>query len=274
MTELKHYLRMIKNPDFDPMPIEEEREIVRLAANGNSKAFEKVVKSCQRFIIAAAAKHKGIDFDDLIQIGNEALISSFRTFDYQKFIEGKCNRFLTYAARRIYQAMALAAKKNTTELNMSESVIKKMLRLSSKVAETGEEDDNTILKIAKSLRIQNALARRLYLCAMPSTSLEAVASGDDKGSIKDTLKSADDVEDEIIKKIEVEKVLAAMSVLSPIEKKIITDFYGLGPESEINFSEIGKKYGFSREWARHVHHRGIEKIKQEIANQEGETDDF
>lgn len=84
-------------------------------------------------------------------------------------------------------------------------------------------------------------------------------------SIIDVLKTpSPDFVEEIDKKDNIDLLKKYISVLSPREKKIIADRYGLGGKDELTQKMIAKKMGISRSYVSRIEKRAITKILREF----------
>jgi len=85
-----------------PLSEEEEEHCLRLFAQGDEEARNKLIEHNLRLVahISKKFENTGIDRDDLISIGSIGLIKAVNTFTL-----GKGSRLSTYAARCIENAM-------------------------------------------------------------------------------------------------------------------------------------------------------------------------
>ena len=85
-----------------PLPAKEERDCLRLIAEGDKDAKNKLIEHNLRLVVHIIKKYYAGagDQDDLISIGTIGLIKAVSTFDYTKG-----TRFATYASRCIENAM-------------------------------------------------------------------------------------------------------------------------------------------------------------------------
>jgi len=76
------------------LSLEEEKELIVKAQDGDKAAFEKIIIANQRLVVKEVLKYyfKGDNFLDLINEGNKGLIEALRRFDLSRQ-----NRFYTYA---------------------------------------------------------------------------------------------------------------------------------------------------------------------------------
>lgn len=243
----------------------DEMHLLELAAKGDKKAIEKIVKANQGFIVACAQKFRNsLPLDDLIQVGNEALILSFGTFDIEKFRRANCSRFITYAARRIRQAMLKAVISEDFEFSASEQIAIRILTLKRAI----ESKESLSMKDFAQLERETGISKKLIKKYLPfACSLANIQIGSSEAPkiVEANIKApGKDLEDSVLEKIDAEKVLKNFGVLTELEKNVVVEYYGLGLSSPKTFKDIGKTLGYTREWPRKLFQSAIKKLRDEI----------
>lgn len=265
--------RGVRQKDYQVLTVAKESELLEAAAKGDRKAVEKLVKSNQGFITDCAKKFcRAVPLSDLVQIGNEALILSFRTFDMKKFHGAHCSRFITYAARRIVQAMRKAAISESFPFSASEFTAAKILKVKSEVDKLDGFKDSDFLALEQKTGIKQKLIKKY------SRSLFSVSRIQNEDFEQDAPKCIEsniiaegvNLDDFIPAKIDIEKVLKNFDVLSDIEKKVLRRIYGFEGKPE-TLQQIAIDFDCSREWVRQIHKKAIAKLKKIL---EGEADVF
>lgn len=263
----------VRQKDYQVLTAAEESELLAAAAKGDKKAVEKLVKSNQGFIMDCAKKFCwAVPFADLVQIGNEALILSFKTFDIKKFRNMHCSRFITYAARRIKQSMHSVAINESFPFSASESTAKKILKVKREIEKLDGLKDSDFLALEQKTGIKQKLIKKY------SRSLFSVSRIQNEDFEQDTPKCIEaniiaegvNLDDFIPAKIDIEKVLKNFDVLSDIEKKVLRRIYGFEGKPE-TLQQIAIDFDCSREWVRQIHKKAIAKLKKIL---EGESDVF
>lgn len=243
----------------------DEMHLLELAAKGDKKAIEKIVKANQGFVVACAQKFRNsMPLDDLIQVGNEALILSFQTFDLEKFRRANCSRFITYAARRIRQAMLKAVISEDFEFSASEQIATRILTLKRAI----EGKESLSMKDFAQLERETGISKKLIKKYLPfACSLANIQIGSSEAPkiVEANIKApGKDLEDSVLEKIDAEKVLKNFGVLTELEKNVVVEYYGLGLSSPKTFKDIGKTRGHTREWPRKLFQSAIKKLRDEI----------
>jgi RNA polymerase primary sigma factor len=95
----------------------EEKELIKLAQQGNLKAWDRLIKHNIKLVISIAKKYtqQGLSFEDLIQEGMVGLVTAIQKFDLNKTHEGKPLALSTYATWWIRQHITRAIA-NTSRL--------------------------------------------------------------------------------------------------------------------------------------------------------------
>ena len=106
------------------LSIEEERTLAKLIATGDELALEKLVTHNLRFVVKTIKNtptwhHSGVDMEDLMGFGNEALLLAAKKWKPQEDI-----RFISYARKVIL-----------TEVNRGVANTKNLIRLPVNVTE-------------------------------------------------------------------------------------------------------------------------------------------
>ena len=116
---------------------EEEKELGRKIAQGDETARKRLAEGNLKLVVSLAKHYKGrgVPLLDLIQEGNMGLMHAAEKFDYQKE-----NRFSTYAAWWIKEAMTRAIDQQSREIRVPVHVAENM----KKVQKTARELQQTL----------------------------------------------------------------------------------------------------------------------------------
>ena len=126
MTEpLKIYLKEIGRIPL--LTAEEELELGRQIAEGDTEARRKMEEANLRLVVAVAKHYagKGMQFMDLIQEGNIGLMRAVEKFDYTKG-----SKFSTYAVWWIKEAILRALDSQSREIRVPVRVAQNMNKIS------------------------------------------------------------------------------------------------------------------------------------------------
>jgi RNA polymerase primary sigma factor len=121
-NSLSDYMKSLYG--IEPLTIEQERELCSKIAQGDEAALEKMVTHNLRFVVTTVKNtptwhHSGVDMEDLIGLGNEALLLAAKKWQPMDDI-----RFISYARQVIL-----------TEVNRGVANTKNLIRLPVNVTE-------------------------------------------------------------------------------------------------------------------------------------------
>lgn len=218
---LKAYLKDINRTDL--LSDAEELILGKKIKNGGTEAkiaIKKLVKANLRFVVSKARKYDGLGLTllDLIQEGNKGLIRAAEGFDVSKG-----NKFTTYAAHWIDQAIKRGIADNGRTIKITEGRIQKTAALNKSIHElsailkkTPNEDE---ISEYTELGITHIREKRHYPCE--TTSLETPIGEDSNAKLGDVIQYINtqlhhekSAEQELRKRLK-----GAIRELSPKQKK-------------------------------------------------------
>ena len=278
-STLDQYLREINRVPL--LTVEEERRLARQFRDGGDKrAGHRLVEANLRFVVKVAFEYRsyGLRMADLIQEGNIGLMKAVQKFDPAKEI-----RLISYAVwwirayiqNHILKSWSLV-KIGTTQaqrkLFFSLARTRHEIERLTPGAGLGEESVDVAL-VAKRLKVrtsdvvemtQRMEGRDLSLDAPvadgTSTHLEFTAADGDGQDVE--LAQAE--EDALVNR----RVSEAMNRLDPRERHIVeARVMGDGKET---LRDLGHHFGFSRERARQLEIRALEKLRRDLEPLAGE----
>src|SRR5215213_5047379 len=150
----------------------EERELSRLAHEGDKGARARLIESNLRLVISIAKKYRGrgVPFEDLIQEGNAGLIRAVERFD-----PALGNRFSTYATWWIRQAVTRAIADHARSVRLPAHVVDAVFRLrraeNALSIELGRDATEEELAIRLGTKLEEV--RRLREVSQPISSINA-----------------------------------------------------------------------------------------------------
>lgn len=110
-----------KNSFPQPLPKEEEQELINRLKNGDESAKEELIKHNMRLVVHVVKKYNNYpDTDELISVGSIGLIKAVNTF-----VKGKGTQLATYAAKCIENEILMtlrAGKKHKNNRSLYEPV--------------------------------------------------------------------------------------------------------------------------------------------------------
>ncbi len=242
---------------------DEVRLLASRIADGDREARNLLVQANLGLVVRVARHYvgRGLMMDDLVGEGNLGLIRAAEDFDPQVG-----THFSTYATYWIKESILAALMNTTATIRLPAHVFRLLIKwgraerslartygrapTTDEVASTmglNEHQRNLVDKArhARGLRLESGMSMgpRLWLAAKMM----------DADQAPDAMIEADD---------ERNYLLDRMSRLDNRERTILILRYGLGNEPPLNYNEIGRRLGVTREWVRKITKVAIEKLVQ------------
>ena len=245
------------------LSIEEEKNLMKLAAEGNEEAQEQLVKGNIKYAFNFAlkkVKYSPIDLADLIQVCAEGLV------DASKHIKkGYDNKFITYASYRMLEKVDKEFSKCGNKFSLSVENFKRLKKIvaifNKYIKDYGQEKIARELT-AKELGIKIEEVEELLLCADEYASYDSIIEADDGNKsfcFEDETTICPD-EFAIIEDCK-EMVGKAVSKLDKFHRLIIEKRFGLNGQEEKNYSKIAKEYNHSRAWSSNLGREALNTLK-------------
>ena len=261
LPSLEKYLQDVKK--YNLVSVEEEIELANRIKKGDKIALEKLVKANLRFVVSVAKQYQnqGLTLSDLINEGNIGLIEAATRFDATRGF-----KFISYAVWWIRQSIMQAISNNTRMIRLPVNKLSELNKINHAKTDLQQELERepTAEEIGERLKlteheIEESLGNRVNV-----VSADAPISDDDDGSLLDLLNNSDsDMPDiSMLKtslKTEIERALA---LLDARDADIIRMYYGLNGQMPYTLSEIGDKFGLTRERVRQIKEASIIKMRR------------
>jgi RNA polymerase primary sigma factor len=243
----------------------EERELSRLAHEGDKGARARLIESNLRLVISIAKKYRGrgVSFEDLIQEGNAGLIRAVERFD-----PALGNRFSTYATWWIRQAVTRAVADHSRTVRLPAHVMDALFRLRRAENALGLElgRDASEEELAERLETRPEEVRRLREVSQPIASTNArlgrgaVEEGAEIGDLLPDERAGDDYA-----RVEAgpwEGTLReAVKALPEREARVLEMRHGLDGSKTRTLREVSDALGISQERARQVEIKALRTIR-------------
>ena len=235
----------------------------RLKNNRNDiETRNYIIEHNQKLIISIAKKFvgRGLSIMDLIVEGNFGLIRAIDKYDVDKGF-----RFSTYATWSIRQAIQRSIANTGRSIRIPVNTSEKLAKI-ERIRNNYENlvgREPTTDEIAKELNLTKKGVEDLLQITQNVISYNTNIS--DEGN-SDELQDfiADDsikIEEEYIKKDLASQVVRSLDILSPREKFIITERFGLNDGIPKTLDYVGKKLNVSRERIRQIESKALRKLK-------------
>ncbi len=243
---------------------EEEKELGKRSAEGDEAARKRLSESNLRLVVSLAKHYtgRGVPLMDLIQEGNMGLMRAAEKYDHTKE-----NRFSTYAAWWIREAMQRAIDQQSREIRVPVHVAENMKRVQKTARELQQQlgRDATPGEIAEKLgdRSEEDVKNIIGYLQSP-VSLETPVGDDGENSLGDMVedKSKLTPEEAMEQLVEKEEVRELLEQLGDREREVVRLRYGLEDGRAHTLEVIGEKLGVTRERVRQIEARALEKLRK------------
>ena len=233
----KTYINDIRNNNYKELTFEEEQELGKRIKEHDKEAVHKLVTSNLKLVVGISKNfiRNDIDFMDLIEIGNEALVKAAWRFDYTKNI-----KFSTYATvyitgflqrySSLYQTGSYVNPYLTIRLNrflrvyngLDENFFSDRLKETIKILNISEEEANYLLTLSKGYE-----------------SLNRTINNEVSEEFINTIVDSSNFEEELINKMFIKKVFND-AYLNSREKKVLKLRYGIGLDKDFKLEEVAE----------------------------------
>lgn len=255
------YLREIgKNRNLNAS---EEANVAIQIRSGDPVALEKLVKANLRFVVSVARNYQnqGLPLSDLINEGNLGLIRAAKRFD-----EKKNFKFISYAVWWIRQAIlqALAEQSRIIKLPLNRvGTIHKIGKTQGKLEQKYRRLPNTA-EIAKELNINEKDVKETIKIGNTHMSLDApIQDGQDSRLLDVFVDSNQELPDDNIYERSLQnEVNKTLDTLSERERRVLVMYFGIGDEAVHTLEEIGQRFRLTRERARQIKEKAIDRLKR------------
>lgn len=268
-TVLSNYIREIS--DYRQLSLSEEKELAKLAKEGDEKAKQKLIKANLKLVVTIAKKAihmSNLPIIDLIQEGNLGLMVAAEKFNYKLGY-----KFATYASWWIKQAMFKAISEQSHCMKIP-VYIQETLSKFSKLKREMEAESNSPVKTEDVAKKMNMSAEKIDTFLNAYSKTISIESGLENGDGKE-MNIADIIEDEkasATESVEFENlrndILNVVSTLKEREQEVVKMRYGLDDTNKMTLEEIGNIYGVTKECIRQTELRALKKMRFSVLGQE------
>ena len=243
---------------------EEEKELGKRLAGGDLSAREQLEEGNLRLVVSLAKHYtgRGLPLLDLIQEGNMGLMHAAEKYDYTKE-----NRFSTYASWWIKEAMQRAIDQQSREIRVPVHVAENMKKVQRAAKELQQELGRDASPEEIALRLGDRTAEEVQDILnyfQTPVSLETPIGEDGEDSLEDLVEDKTETTPEQAMNILVqrEEVKELLEALNDREQEVIRLRYGLEDGKSHTLEEIGGILGVTRERARQIEARAMEKLRK------------
>jgi RNA polymerase primary sigma factor len=225
-------------------------------------ARAEMVEANLRLVVSVAKRYtsKGLSFLDLIQEGNLGLVRAAEKYDFRKE-----SKFSTYAHEWIRRTISRALVEKSKTIRIPIHMQEKKNRVSEVFHRSMKKGGREPLseEIASEAGIDPDKVQKVMSLSQEAVSLETPV-GDD-GKLQDLIRSEERlslVQDLVESMDFARKTQGLLSLLSPREEQILRLRFGIGESTPHTLSEVGKRFGITREWVRQIQRKALEKLSR------------
>lgn len=246
---------------FPRLSADEVMSLAAACAKGDEDAIRTMVQSHLWLVVLISRKfaNKGVPLLDLIQEGSISLLSAARNYDYTQ----QCS-FTTYATQWIRQGMDRYVLEHADLIRVPLHTKEKIRKVNAvRLAlekETGEKPE--LSDIARRCSMEESEVQKYLDYSYQFCSLDAPAGED--GTFLLLLEDEQTLQpyQEAVRR-ELRQTLDSMlGLLTEKQQSVLRLRYGLDTGICLSFEQIGKQLGISKEGARQVEERAMERLKR------------
>ena len=266
----EHYMVQVNR--FDLLSAEQEYDLaVRHIQDGDMDAAHRLVCANLRFVVKVANEYRGYGLRllDLVQEGNVGLMMAVKKFD-----PSRGTRLITYAVWwiRAYIQNYIMRSWSLVKIGTTQMQKKLFFKLAQTrnalLNQTGSED---IEDIARELDVnQEIVVEMSQRMGRRDASLDVELTEGEGYTLLHTLPDKADNQETLLladeeRRLNTERTQAALSILNPRERSIITQRILADPPATLQ--DIADEYGVSRERIRQLEHNALQKLRKAMTDE-------
>ncbi|MCL2761898.1 MAG: RNA polymerase sigma factor RpoD/SigA [Treponema sp.] len=242
---------------------EEEAQIARIAARGDTAARNRLVSANLRFVVSVAKKYQGhgISLADLISEGNIGLILAIERFNADRGY-----RFISYAVWWIRQSIikALYEKSRLIRLPANRASDLVQMEKARKMLSGNGNAESEIREIAQMLDVGENYVADTMAISREVLSLEKLLDSE-KGAaslgncvVDNRYDAPEQAAMQKFLENDIEEILGTLNFK---EAEIIRLRFGLGKREPLSLQEIGDRFNLTKERIRQIEEKALLRLQ-------------
>jgi len=242
---------------------QQEEQLACRIEQGDRQAREELLNANVRLVASIARRYqnRGLPLDDLMQEGLIGLMRAIEKYNYRKGY-----RFSTYATHWIRQAVTRALANQSRCIRLPAHIVDAIGRITRVREELLGRLGRipTRLEVATEAGITEKKLALLIRSIPQPVSLDAMVGDDGDTRLGDFLPAPEEASPtaRLLTYLVREEVARALGVLTPRERDVIVLRFGLGTDEPCTLEETGRQLKITRERARQIEAKALEKLRQ------------
>lgn len=254
---------MLKGGKSPLLTAAQELTLAKRVEHGDQTAVEELVNANVRLVASVARRYlgRGLPLEDLMQEGIIGLLRAVQKYNYRKGY-----RFSTYATHWIRQAVSRSLANQGRSIRLPAHVVDaigRVMRVREElIQKMGRAPTRT--ELAEAAGVTEKKLLHLIKSAAQPVSLEAPVGPEGEARLGDFVQADEESSpsDRAFRYLVSHEIEHALNTLAPREKEVIILRFGLGDEDPHTLEETGRRLHITRERARQIEAKAMEKLRK------------